>query len=131
MEVDEPVSESKKTKMSLLDLSHEILQDIFSDVGPLDLAALSRSCKSLNAFVQGNQLLYKALYLQRWVSCSILRTLHFTLCNVSLMEDRTILRDPRHRNGIELYDRLSHCRKSSSRATTASRSYDLSRDGET
>lgn len=52
---------------SLLDLSHELLHCVLVHVEPADLAKLSRTCRSLNAFISHNTLLCKDLYLQRWV----------------------------------------------------------------
>lgn len=51
----------------LLDLSHELLHNIFINVDPADLAAISRSCSPLNQYVKGNNLLCKELYLQHFV----------------------------------------------------------------
>ncbi|GAB7346909.1 hypothetical protein MBLNU459_g1981t2 [Dothideomycetes sp. NU459] len=50
----------------LLDFSHELLHAIFTNIEPSDLGALSRSCSALNSYIQGNRLLCKDLYLQRW-----------------------------------------------------------------
>ncbi|KAK5007633.1 hypothetical protein LTR28_005042, partial [Elasticomyces elasticus] len=51
----------------LLEISNELLHTIFLDVDPSDLAALSQSCQALNTFVKSNKLLYKELYLQRFL----------------------------------------------------------------
>ncbi|PSK38083.1 hypothetical protein B9Z65_1274 [Elsinoe australis] len=50
----------------LLDCSHEVLHNILTQVEPADLASLAISCRSLNTFIDGNVLLHKELYLQRW-----------------------------------------------------------------
>ena len=51
---------------SLLELSHELLHCIFTEVDPVDLAALYFTCRSLNAYIRGNLLLHKELYLRRY-----------------------------------------------------------------
>jgi hypothetical protein len=52
----------------LLDLSAELLQAIFEYVEPSDLGSLVRSCWTLNRFIDGNRLLWKQVYLARYVS---------------------------------------------------------------
>lgn len=51
----------------LLDFSHELLHAIFTNIDPADLAALSKTCSTLNSYIKDNKLLHKALYLQKWV----------------------------------------------------------------
>lgn len=51
---------------TLLGLSHELLHCVFTEVEPTDLAALSRTCHSLHAYIKGNRLLHKDLYLRRY-----------------------------------------------------------------
>ena len=50
----------------LLNISHELLHCIFTEVGPADLAALSESCRALYSYIHGNRLLHKDLYLKRY-----------------------------------------------------------------
>ncbi|KAF2157787.1 hypothetical protein K461DRAFT_274017 [Myriangium duriaei CBS 260.36] len=57
---------SKAVMSKLLDCSHEVLHNILSFSDPADLGSLSRSCRSLNAFIQGNKVLCRELYLQRF-----------------------------------------------------------------
>jgi len=65
----------------LLDFSHEMLHAIFTNINPADLAALSKTCSTLNSYIKDNKLLCKDLYLQNWVrdlvgstSCRIANT---------------------------------------------------------
>jgi hypothetical protein len=51
---------------TLLELSHELLHCIFTEITPTDLSAVSRTCKDLNSYIRGNKLLHKDLYLQRY-----------------------------------------------------------------
>ena len=51
---------------TLLELSHELLHCIFTEISPTDLSALSRTCKDLNSYISGNKLLHKDIYLQRY-----------------------------------------------------------------
>lgn len=51
-----------------LDLANEILHDILVDVYPEDLAALSRSCHTLNKYIRNNRILWKEVYLKYFVS---------------------------------------------------------------
>lgn len=57
---------------SLLELSHELLHNIFVYIEPADLRAVSLTCRQLNDFVRTNRLLFKELYLQRFVSTTAL-----------------------------------------------------------
>lgn len=56
---------------SLLELSHELLHCIFTEIEPADLAAVSRSCGTLNSYIKGNRLLCKELYLRRYVGLAV------------------------------------------------------------
>jgi hypothetical protein len=51
---------------TLLELSHELLHCIFTEIAPSDLSAVSRTCKDLNSYINGNKLLHKDIYLQRY-----------------------------------------------------------------
>ncbi|RMY57023.1 hypothetical protein D0865_03337 [Hortaea werneckii] len=51
---------------SLLELSHELLHCIFCEIEPVDLSALSRTCRDLNSYIKGNRLLHKDLYTRRY-----------------------------------------------------------------
>lgn len=51
---------------SLLELSHELLHCIFTEISPTDLSAVSRTCRDLNSYISGNKLLHKDLYLQKY-----------------------------------------------------------------
>jgi hypothetical protein len=55
---------------SLLDLCHEILHDVFVQVQPADLAALSKTCAAFSSYINGNRLLWKDVYLKHFVSSS-------------------------------------------------------------
>ncbi|KAK6435856.1 hypothetical protein LTR95_007954 [Oleoguttula sp. CCFEE 5521] len=50
----------------LLELSHELLHCIFISIEPTDLAALSRTCRALHGYVDGNRLLHKDIYDARY-----------------------------------------------------------------
>jgi hypothetical protein len=50
----------------LLELSHELLHCIFTSLSPIELSAVSRTCKDLNSYISGNKLLHKDIYLQRY-----------------------------------------------------------------
>ena len=50
----------------LLELSHELLHCIFTEIEPVDLSALNRTCKTLHRYIRGNKLLHKDLYLRRY-----------------------------------------------------------------
>jgi hypothetical protein len=52
----------------LLDLADEILHHILIEVCPVDLAALSRSCQTLNKYIDNNPLLWREIYLKYFVS---------------------------------------------------------------
>ena len=51
---------------SLLELSHELLHCILTSLTPVELSAVSRTCKDLNSYISGNKLLHKDIYLQRY-----------------------------------------------------------------
>lgn len=51
---------------SLLELSHELLHCVFTEIEPADLASLSKTCRLLNSYVRGNRLLHKDLYIRRY-----------------------------------------------------------------
>lgn len=51
---------------SLLELSHELLHCIFTEISPTDLSAVSRTCRDLDSYISGNKLLHKDIYLQRY-----------------------------------------------------------------
>ncbi|KAK4617535.1 hypothetical protein CLAFUR4_12648 [Fulvia fulva] len=51
---------------SLLELSHELLHCIFTEIEPADLAAVSQSCQALHGYIRGNRLLHKDLYIRRY-----------------------------------------------------------------
>jgi hypothetical protein len=51
---------------TLLELSHELLHCIFTEITPTDLSAVSRTCKDLNSYISGNKLLHKDIYLRRY-----------------------------------------------------------------
>lgn len=50
----------------LLQLSHELLHGIFVEVDPIDLAALSQTCRTLRNYISGNTLLHKDLYIRKY-----------------------------------------------------------------
>ncbi|KAF2721603.1 hypothetical protein K431DRAFT_246856 [Polychaeton citri CBS 116435] len=50
----------------LLELSHELLHCIFTEINHADLAALGASCKTLHSYIKGNRLLHKELYIGRY-----------------------------------------------------------------
>lgn len=50
----------------LLGLSHELIHCILTEAEPADLAALSCTCKDLHAYIQGNKLLHKDVYVKNW-----------------------------------------------------------------
>lgn len=66
MESLESSDTSKKTMSHLLDCSHEVLHNILAFCQPADLGALSRTCRSLHAFILDNVVLCKELYLQKF-----------------------------------------------------------------
>ena len=51
---------------TLLELSHELLHCILTEITPTDLAAVGQTCKDLNSYISGNKLLHKDIYLQRY-----------------------------------------------------------------
>ena len=51
---------------TLLELSHELLHCIFTEIDPADLAALSLTCRMLYSYVNANRLLHKDLYVRRY-----------------------------------------------------------------
>lgn len=55
-----------KVTNQLLDLPREIILDIIREVGPADLAPLSRACKALSGLIDENYLLYKEVYLKNY-----------------------------------------------------------------
>ena len=52
---------------NLLSQSNEVLHIIFSHAEPADLGRLVQTCRSFDNFIKHNVLLWKELYLQRWV----------------------------------------------------------------
>ena len=52
----------------LLDLSPEILHNIFYHVHPTDLSRLSRSCRHLHQFINNDDFLWRLQFLSRFVS---------------------------------------------------------------
>ena len=51
---------------SLLELSHELLHCIFTEIDPADLASLCRTSRILDSYIRGNRLLHKDLYVRRY-----------------------------------------------------------------
>ncbi|KXT01791.1 hypothetical protein AC578_1982 [Pseudocercospora eumusae] len=51
---------------SLLELSHELLHCIFTEIELADLSALSQTCRLLNSYIRSNRLLHKDLYITRY-----------------------------------------------------------------
>lgn len=51
---------------TLLELSHELLHCIFTEITPTDLSAVSRTCRDLHSYISGNKLLHKDIYLRRY-----------------------------------------------------------------
>jgi hypothetical protein len=51
---------------TLLELSHELLHCIFTEITPNDLSAVSRTCNDLHSYISGNKLLHKDIYLRRY-----------------------------------------------------------------
>lgn len=66
MEALQSSDTSKPVMSQLLDCSHEVLHNILTFCQPAALGALSRSCRSLHAFILDNAILCKELYLQRF-----------------------------------------------------------------
>lgn len=56
----------------LLGLSNELIHEILLKVGPADLAHVSQCCRSLYTFISDNELLWKELYLEHFVSAPFL-----------------------------------------------------------
>lgn len=52
--------------MALLELSHELLHCIFTEIDLENLATLCQTCSTLNAYIRGNRLLHKDLYVRRY-----------------------------------------------------------------
>jgi hypothetical protein len=50
----------------LLELSHELLHCIFTEIDPSDVASLSKTCRTLHQYILNNTLLYKELYVRRY-----------------------------------------------------------------
>lgn len=50
----------------LLELSHELLHCILTEIEPADVASLSRTCHTLRSYIHGNRLLHKELYIRRY-----------------------------------------------------------------
>ncbi|PPJ56550.1 hypothetical protein CBER1_03947 [Cercospora berteroae] len=51
---------------SLLELSHELLHCIFTEIEPADLSSLSQSCRAVHSYISGNRLLHRDLYVRRY-----------------------------------------------------------------
>lgn len=51
---------------TLLELSHELLHCIFTEIDPADLAPLSLTCRTLYSYIRANRLLHKDLYMRRY-----------------------------------------------------------------
>ncbi|KAM3424492.1 hypothetical protein BST61_g6497 [Cercospora zeina] len=51
---------------SLLELSHELIHCIFTEIEPADLSSLSQSCRALRSYISGNRLLHRDLYVRRY-----------------------------------------------------------------
>ncbi|EME78835.1 uncharacterized protein MYCFIDRAFT_98456, partial [Pseudocercospora fijiensis CIRAD86] len=51
---------------SLLELSHELLHCIFTEIELADLSALAQTCRVLNSYIRSNRLLHKDLYTGRY-----------------------------------------------------------------
>jgi hypothetical protein len=49
---------------SLLELSHELLHCIFTEIEPADLAPVLQTCHLLHSYIVGNRLLHKDVYLR-------------------------------------------------------------------
>lgn len=61
----------------LISLPHEILHNVFAETDPVDLAALSTTCRAFYGFIQKNRCLYKELYLKNFVRILLLWLLWF------------------------------------------------------
>lgn len=62
---------SPKMVSSLLNLSDELLHEIFILNSARDLAALRKSCRTFNAYVKGNRKLWKDNWLGQFVSTAL------------------------------------------------------------
>lgn len=51
---------------SFLELSHELLHCCIIELDPTDLASLCQTCQTLNAYIRGNALLHKEVYVRRY-----------------------------------------------------------------
>ena len=87
----------------LLDLSHELLQSILSEVDGHDLAALSATCRAFNSFVTGNRILCKSVYLRAWVSKAITKLI---MCSTDVID--RIIRSKLSLAGKHQYATWSH-----------------------
>ncbi len=58
----------------LLELSHELLHCIFTEIEPADVASVSRTCRTLHSYVVGNRLLHKEIYIRRYDEPTINQT---------------------------------------------------------
>jgi hypothetical protein len=62
-------TEEQPVKMtSLLSLCDELLHEVFSLVNPTDLAMLAKTCRTFNAYIKGNKILWKDVFLMNFVS---------------------------------------------------------------
>lgn len=57
-----------KDTMSLLNLSNEVLYAIWVNVDPVDLAAISATCRTLHENIDKDNLLHRDIYARHWVS---------------------------------------------------------------
>jgi hypothetical protein len=51
----------------LTSLPLELLHNVFAEVDPVDLAALSSTCRAFHGFILKNRCLFKELYLKTFV----------------------------------------------------------------
>lgn len=63
---------------SLLELSNELLHNIFVHVEPLALDNLTATCQSIRSYIKSNRLLGKEIYLRRYVG-AVIETLNLLL----------------------------------------------------
>ena len=61
------IQEPYLTMACLTRLPHEILHNVFAEVDPVDLAALSSTCRAFYGFILKNRCLFKELYLKTFV----------------------------------------------------------------
>ena len=54
----------------LLELPPELIDAILVQVDPLDLVSL-RCCRTLDQIIKNNEVLFKKIYLSRFVSCAL------------------------------------------------------------